>query len=156
MQQMIKYITYMIIAAAAALAAGCTHNDGDIGPLFGSWYLEEMTLDGRPVEQQSGVYSFMQFQGAVVMCKLIDDRHSLLSYNVGSYVREGDALLLDFTHSDNNTAPGEGQYSAPEWLLLTPNSENRMDITSINNKKMKLKHITPDGYLVEYSFKKTH
>ena len=118
MQEM-KRIIYLLVAAVAIISGGCTHNDGDIGPLFGSWLVEDITLDGQRTDPGEG-HGYVQFQGAVVMCKLIDDRHSLLFYSVGSYVREGDALLLDFTHSDNTTAPGEGQYSAPQWLLLTP------------------------------------
>ncbi|MDE6498969.1 MAG: lipocalin-like domain-containing protein [Muribaculaceae bacterium] len=150
-----KRFIYLLAAAAALIAGGCTHNDGDIGPLFGSWLVEDMTLDGERVAAGEE-HGYVQFQGAVVMCKLIDDRHSLLFYSVGSYEREGDALLLNFTHSDNTTAPGELQYSAPQWLLLTPNAVNRMEILALDNKKMKLKHITPDGYIVEYSFRKTH
>ncbi len=146
---------YFILVSTALLGGGCTHNDGDIGPLFGSWIVDEMTADGAEVSIDGG-YGYLQFQGAVVMCKLIDDRHSLLFYSVGSYEREDDDLLLNFTHSDNETAPGQGQYSAPTWLLLTPDAVNRMEIISLDKSKMKLKHITPDGTVVLYSFRKTH
>ena len=33
---------YLIIISL--LCFGCTHNNGDIGPLFGTWVLDGMTL----------------------------------------------------------------------------------------------------------------
>lgn len=152
-----RTILYNIILALAAIisATGCTHNNGDIGPLFGSWVLDEMTVDSE-VADLGEDHTFFQFQGGVIMVKRIDDRHSLLFYGVGSWERDGDVLALNFTHSDDKTEPGEGQYSAPYWLLMTTNSVNRVEILSLDSKRMQLRYDTPDGKTVLYQFRKTH
>ncbi len=55
---------YLIIISL--LCFGCTHNNGDIGPLFGTWVLDGMTVDGD--KQDIGPDdTFMQFQGKIVM-----------------------------------------------------------------------------------------
>lgn len=145
---------FSIIAAAIGLNS-CTHNNGDIGPLFGSWVLEEMTVNGDKTVPDVDGDTFLQFQGGVIMAKLIDDRHSLLFYSVGSWEREGDVLIVNYTHSDNQTPQGEGQYMAPYWLMLTTNAINRITILSLDKKAMRLEYITPDGDTVRYLFRKT-
>jgi len=135
-------------------AGGCTHNNGDIGPLFGTWVLDKMTVDGQ--EANLGPeHTFLQFQGKIVMAKLIDDRHSLLFYSVGTWEREGDEMFLDYTHHDDEFEAGTGQYSAPDWLLLTTNSINRLKVLSLDNKYMRLQFTTQDGRTAIYNFRKT-
>lgn len=144
----------MILPAALC---GCTHNGGDIGPLFGDWVLTSMTVDGDTCDADGpDVDTFMQFQGSIVMTKLIDDRHSTLVYSVGTWERASDdVLLLDYTHSDNDHAPGTNIYRAPEWLLLESNAINTMQIISLDRSHMRLRHTTADGAMAEYTFRKT-
>lgn len=153
MTRIARYILLTLTLLAAT--SSCTHNDGDIGPLFGSWILDSMTLDGQPYTPDVDGYTCLQFQGKVIMAKIIDDRHSLLFYSVGSWERTDNTLYLDYTHSDNDTPPGEGAYSAPYWLMLKPNAVNEVSILSLNSRHMHLRHITPDGDIVEYTFHKT-
>ena len=48
---MIKVKQNLINVAIALLlvivATACTHNDGDIGPWFGLWRVERLTVDGK-------------------------------------------------------------------------------------------------------------
>ncbi|MDE6453951.1 MAG: lipocalin-like domain-containing protein [Muribaculaceae bacterium] len=147
-------IVHLVIMCLAIACGSCTHNDGDIGPLFGTWVLDEMSVDGT-VQELGPDHTFMQFQGAIALTKLIDDRHSLLAYCIGSWERDNNAIFIDYTHRDDNTAAGEGQYSAPWWLLLTSNAINRLDIISLDSKHMHLQHISTDGATVDYKFRKT-
>lgn len=147
---MIKHLHIILLVAALWLGCGCTHNNGDIGPLFGSWVLDEMTVDGVP-EAFGEEYTVMQFQGEIVMTKLIDDRHSLLGYSVGTWIRHDDVLDLNYTHHDD-----ESEYRTPEWLLLTHGVINTMVILSLDSRHMHLQHTTPDGRIVQYKFRKTH
>ena len=136
------------------VAGGGTHNNGDIRPLFGTWVLDKMTVDEEDADLGQE-HTFIQFQGKVVMAKLIDDRHSLLFYSVGTWEREGDELLLDYTHYDDKSEPGTGQYSAPDWLLLTTNSVNRLKVLSLDSKYMRLQYTAQDGRTATYNFRKT-
>ena len=150
-----KHISSYIICAIALLFGACTHNNGDIGPLFGTWALDGMTVDGTEADLGDDD-TFMQFQGEIVMTKLIDRRHSLLRYCTGTWSREGDVLALDYTHSDDKNLPGTGVYSAPDWLLLKTNTINRLNILSLDNSHLRLRYIDADGSAVVYNFRKTH
>ena len=150
-----KRLSSYIICVAALLFGACTHNNGDIGPLFGTWVLDEMTIDDTPADLGHN-NTFMQFQGHIVLTKLIDPRHSMLRYCAGTWTREGDVLALDYTNSDDNNPAGTGTYAAPEWLLLETNAINRLNILSIDNGHMRLRYIDADGCIVVYNFRKTH
>lgn len=147
-------LNILLLLPLLSFCSGCTHNNGDIGPLFGSWVLDEMTVDGK-VQDLGDDNTFIQFQGKVVMTKLIDDRHSLLFYSVGSWERSGDELALDYTHYDDKSEPGTGQYSAPYWLLFETNAVNIVRIVSLNSKHMQLEYRTSDGKTAFYKFRKT-
>lgn len=143
---------YLIIISLLCL--GCTHNNGDIGPLFGTWVLDGMTVDGD--KQDIGPDdTFMQFQGKIVMTKLIDERHTMLVYSVGTWERDGDVMELDYTHYDDNNEPGTGIYRAPTWLLLETDAINSLQILSLNNRHMTLQHTTAEGAIATYNFRKT-
>lgn len=59
-------ITRIMICVALVLAAvsSCTHNDGDIGPWFGTWYVETASVDGE-VKADFPDSVFFQFQSSV-------------------------------------------------------------------------------------------
>lgn len=151
-----KHISsYIIICIVALLLGACTHNNGDIGPLFGTWVIDDMTVDGTSADLGDDD-TFMQFQGHIVLTKLIDPRHSLLRYCAGTWTREGDVLALDYTNGDDNNHAGTGTYAAPEWLLLETNAINRLNILSLDNAHMSLRYVADDGRTVVYNFRKTH
>ena len=104
-----KHISSYIICAIALLFGACTHNNGDIGPLFGTWALDGMTVDGTEADL-----------------------------------------------GDDDTLPGTGVYSAPDWLLLKTNTINRLNILSLDNSHLRLRYIDADGSAVVYNFRKTH
>ena len=137
-----------------AAFCGCTHNNGYIGPLFGNWVLSSMTVDGAAFDPHEAD-TFMQFQGDIVMTKLIDDRHTQLTYSVGTWERDDRTLILDYRHSDNEWQPGTGIYRAPEWLLLESNAINTLEILTLDKKQLRLRYLTPQGQVVNYSFRKT-
>lgn len=138
------------------LFAACTHNNGDIGHLFGSWVLTSMTVDGEAVEEPyPDADTFLMFQGKIAMVRVIDDRSSLLTYRMATWTREGNIIALDFTHRDDDNGPGTSIYEAPAWLMLTNKAVNDMQILSLTSGNMHLRHVTPDGDIVEYKFRKT-
>lgn len=46
--------------------ASCTHNNGDIGPLFGQWKVTSIDIDEKPMEDYKGNL-FFSFQNDVVL-----------------------------------------------------------------------------------------
>lgn len=58
--------------------AGCTRNGGDIGPWFGTWAIDSVTVDGQeltldPLGRGSAYY--LQFQRSVVCLRYTDELH---------------------------------------------------------------------------------
>lgn len=69
-----KTTRFSIIAALtiaiASLLASCTHNNGDIGPWFGTWHVEKMAVDG--IDNPNFPDSvFFQFQSSVFCMRRI-------------------------------------------------------------------------------------
>ena len=60
-----KRISYILILFAVLLATGCTHNNGDIGHLFGTWKVTEATINDRPYDFDGNTL-FFAFQNNVV------------------------------------------------------------------------------------------
>lgn len=45
LHRLIRHISPLaLVAIMMAVVSGCTHNNGDIGPLFGSWTLQEIVI----------------------------------------------------------------------------------------------------------------
>ena len=56
-----KHLTQLFgMVLLVTLAAGCTHNNGDIGSWFGTWNVERIEIDGVAQADYQGQY-FFQF-----------------------------------------------------------------------------------------------
>ena len=103
------------------ILGGCTHNDGDIGELFGWWTLDRMTADGvdqNLLDEHVLLYTFT-FQTSIVQLQQTLDHADF--YRVkGTWERDDDMLLLNFGHTD--TAGGYYTPPAPLHLIrgITP------------------------------------
>jgi len=73
------------------VVTSCTHNDGDIGPLFGKWQLIEMWENGTMTPHDSLYYNF---QSSVIKLQLVHRGgiENRTDDYFGSYVREDDIL----------------------------------------------------------------
>jgi len=100
-----KTLQHILIALLALVGlSGCTHNEGDIGPWFGTWMVEDITggasdfeLD-HPMDQ--GNYYF-QFQGKMCTVIYIDNKHNQL-VDYGTWSEDGDKMTISFP--DQNVA----------------------------------------------------
>ncbi|MBP3638548.1 MAG: lipocalin-like domain-containing protein [Muribaculaceae bacterium] len=151
-----KSYNILLAFVAMLLTCACTHNNGDIGPLFGTWALDCMSIDGEPQPQPEDVQSFLLFQSNVVKAERFDSRNTLLNYHVGTWERDGDRLDLDFNHRDDANEPGTGIYSAPEWLHFTDRGITQLTIVNLHSGRMELRQTTPAGQTITYDLHKTH
>lgn len=100
-----KTLQHILIALLALMGlSGCTHNDGDIGPWFGTWQVEDITggaadynLD-YPMDR--GNY-YMQFQGEMCTVIYISNQHDQL-VDYGTWIEDGDQMTISFP--DRNVA----------------------------------------------------
>lgn len=145
-----KVITLILVAVAFC---SCRVNNGDIGDFFGSWLLYSMTVDGQEADGFDQESTFWEFQNNIILISQVDD---LFEKNErwGTWVDEGNRLLLNFTHSENGIAPGTGPYRAPEWLYFPENEIIGLTFTERTSKQMALSWQDQSGHTIVYSLRK--
>lgn len=135
--------TYLTILQLSIIliATGCTHNNGDIGPLFGKWKLSEIAIDNKAYTEYSGNI-FWSFQSSVI-CMTKVGQHNSYAESYGSWQQSGDILTLRF--------PDE-VYPPFAELKLQRNSD--LQIIRLSGDEMILSYITTEGSDIIYKFKK--
>lgn len=123
------------------LATGCTHNNGDIGPLFGQWKVTTMEGNGTQLPEYAG-NMFWSFQSQTIEIKTVGDNHTTRS-GFGNWSREGDELLLDFPDTDRQP-PAESH--------LPP--QCRLHIIMLDRGKAIIEYRLPEGGSITYTLKK--
>ena len=104
-QTIITYIAIMLITAAMG---GCTHNDGDIGPLFGKRKLESIVVDGvKDTNYEDDM--FWSFQSTTIgMTRVIDATQTEQTYGSWSINKEKNELTLHFPDDKFPPLPQSG------------------------------------------------
>lgn len=134
----------------------CTHNNGDIGDLFGTWKLEKITIDGE-IDRGYGDNILWKFQSSIIEMQQVNDALHETFKSHGSWSRpEAGVLVLDFTHIDNdNPEPGSEVYSPLPATHLPSACKINMDLLQLDGSKMKLRYIDSlTNEVYEYYFKK--
>lgn len=150
MTKSIRILQLIIIMLAAA---SCTHNDGDIGPLFGFWRLEALAVDGNDVklyDDETLLYTFA-FQDEVVLINTTLP-HSDYDRCFGSWRRDGSTLTLDFDHTDSDDVT---KYNPPAALMFDPSGVTTFDIIRLDSSHMTLAYTDAEGRRLTYYLKKT-
>lgn len=86
----------------------CTHNNGDIGPLFGQWRI----VGGLPTPAGEALY--MSFQNSTVELKAVGDRHESLTA-FGNWAQNESTLTLTFPDADRQPPAAFGFSSEMEF-----------------------------------------
>lgn len=137
-----KNFRILIIAVAVIfLMTGCTHNNGDIGPYFGTWKLTGIEVDGKPDETYSGNI-FWQFQSTVFCMRQVNAHHDT-DIRWGSWEETADGMLvLNFTHHDDehpvgsslySPLPATGLASAVNYLKIDRKSSSHLTLTYLSD-----------------------
>lgn len=107
----------------------CTHNDGDIGPLFGKWQLIEMWENGTMTPHDSLYYNF---QSSVIKLQLVHRGgiENRTDNYFGSYVREDDTLKFKIVE------PSWFETELPPVFKLKMNEEYTFYIEKLTSSKM--------------------
>lgn len=132
----------------------CTHNNGDIGPFFGTWKVTEITIDSQPEAAYQGNL-FWAFQTSVINMRTVDPSTNLSSAESwGDWEEDGNTLHLNFSHTDDShPTPGSSKYS-PLPASHLPAGTSELSILSISSSDMRLSYTAPDGTVYGYSLKK--
>lgn len=136
-----KRIHIIIIALVGLLAAACTHNNGDIGPLFGKWKVTAIEADGFQAPEYSGNV-FLNFQSHTVeVSEIVPDHESYDAY--GTWSRNGDELTLLFP---------DASYQPPSASLLPDRCT--LQILHLDTGKATFQLRRADGAIITYTLKK--
>ncbi len=145
---------FLATALFLLAATGCTHNRGDIGPYFGAWKLESVTIDGKTDPDYTADNVFWKFQTIVICMSRVDyDNHSSDS-RYGTWEENGNRLTLDFTNYDNSNPAGSSKYSPLKETHLPSNAVSTLEIISQKGSTMKLEYISEEGVVYGYELKK--
>ncbi len=149
---MTRYIRLFILCLC--LTAFSCQNEGYIGKLFGSWVLEEMTVDDvvipLPSEAEAALLSMHgRFALFALDYGMQQDTHVF-----ATWTREGDLLVFDFAHSDYGNEPGTGSYTPPSWLGFNRLQEP-VTITRLDRNHFDFVRVADDGSIYYYKFKHT-
>lgn len=152
-----KLATRFIVLLIIALTFNaCTHNNGDIGELFGTWKLQSITIDGE-IDSSYDNNVLWKFQSSIMsMIRANDSTHNRLeTWGTWSYANDDTQLELNFTHTDNdNPKPGSTKYSPLPETYLPKATIFTLDIIKLNNSEMILVYHSIDGKEYRYKFKK--
>ncbi len=136
----------------AVCFAACTHNNGDIGPLFGQWAMTTITCDGAPVDGISADDYTWRFQNDIVMISLADrTAHTTLNYTA-TWELNGKALEIDFRQKSDVHPNG---VPVPEVLGFTQrNTAYTLNVDAMTSSRMSLTLHSPDGHVCSYTLEK--
>lgn len=142
-----RYLCHLLPIAFICwlLTTSCTHNNGNIGPLFGKWKLESVeggTDQNRPL---AGHTMFWSFQAAVINITSVNETGHWSDDRYGMFREDDNTLFLTFP--DTTLNEGEPPLGLPR--------ECEMQILRIDGKRLTLCwHATPDDAGVVYNFRK--
>ncbi len=138
-----RILQVFLFIITLAITSNCTRNNGDIGPLFGTWHMTSISINDEEISSYSGTVYF-SFQSTVHLQKLVDEttydydeRYSLWRY-------EGNNLVLDFSDP----------YYTPLEITGMKNGINVLTIEKLKGDVLVLSYINPEGDEYTYTFRK--
>lgn len=133
----------LFLSITLLLSAGCTHNNGDIGPFFGKWKMTKMTIDGEENKDYEGNIFWSYQSTTISMLRVVDDMSSVLTF--GNWETNDDYRILNISFPDEIFPP----------LVETKlPREATLQIIKIKGSEMILQYITHESEIITYYFTK--
>lgn len=144
----VKRLCPILLILAVAAMSGCTHNNGDIGPWFGTWKLNEISVDGV-VDTDYADNVLWKFQTEIICMLRVEPRHTRTEA-FGTWEQNGNSLILSFTYNDDK---GTTQYEPlPETGI--PYGITELAIDRLTGSELQLTYHATDGSVYKYKFTK--
>lgn len=144
----------IFFSAFVLFLTACTQPAGNIGDLFGSWSLQEMTCDGNPLSlPENSEGTTVSFQGNIAMFNIYYDNEETGS-SVCTWIRTDDTMTFDFNNSDNAHPAGTGIYAAPSWLGFSGPTVT-IYISELNGRHFNFTRTASDGRIYTYKYNRT-
>lgn len=134
----------MMLITTLTLSTGCTHNNGYIGDWFGTWRLEEITVDGRPDPDYPRPAMIWKFQNSVMQMLMPNDYTHQDNTSTGTWHTADGYLYIDYSWQ-------QGPDFTPLIHLTT---QCRLKILHLSGSSIHLEYTSPDNKTYFYRFKK--
>lgn len=146
-----KHILSIIILSAMSLLAGCTHNNGDIGPLFGQWIMTGITVNGDTPADINPTEWNWRFQNQVFLISHVDVvAHDYRQY-WGSWTMADKTMTIDY---DNIDSAIDYAYETPSAIGFTDAAVYTLSVVNLSSHDMILQMVNPGGDTYVYTLKK--
>lgn len=142
----------LIIISILAVFAACKTNNGDIGPLYGQWILDQLTLDGEPDSIVCSDFSF-SFQNNILYIAHQTGHHEFTE-TFGTWSLDGDELTLNFTHTADLYPENGIKFNPPAELHIPVRASTVMKVYKLTEKSLRFGFTDSIGCLYDYSFYK--
>ncbi len=155
LHRLIRHISPLaLVAIMMAVVSGCTHNNGDIGPLFGSWTLQEIVIDGTP-DASYGHNMTWNFQNHNLSIMTVYPHHDRAE-NMGTWewVNQDRVISINFTYENSEGVVGGSPFCPPPGLHLPTGQILVMDVMQLTSSDMTLVYESADGEMIKYRFTK--
>ena len=136
------YISSLLVLILS-LCVGCTHNNGDIGPFFGKWKLEKMTINGVNDDSYHGNIFWSYQSSTIGLIRVNTPTTSSDTY--GNWYVNDDYTQMRISFPDDKFQP------FPEVKLAR---ESQLEILDISGSEMILRYIIKDSDEIVYYFEK--
>ncbi len=143
-----KIIAILFLFPLLTTFAGCTTNNGDIGPLMGQWKLYEIAIDGTPDADYPGNI-FWQFQSHVISMRRTNQYHDQQSRYGSWAMLSDDVIEFNFTHTDNKSPESDYRYTPFEDTML-PRAVSKLNILTLNSSTFTASYLDDAGRIITY------
>lgn len=154
LHRLASYTKTLIGLAMMLAVSSCTHNNGDIGPLFGSWTLQEIVIDGTVDAgyQHNITWNFQNHNLSIMTVLPHHDR----AENMGTWewVNQDHVISINFTYKNSEGVVGGSPFCPPAALHLPTGKVLIMEVGQLTSSDMTLVYEGEDGRIITYRFTK--
>lgn len=141
MKKLIYSLTTLVITIV--MMSACTRNNGDIGPYYGMWHVEEIRCNNADCTQNYGGYYFA-FQSAVFQIKYSNPMMQEQQCT-GTWSEEDGVITIEFP---------DARLVEFTFTGVSTDQKNHFKVEKITGKEMVLSLLSNDGFTYQYFLKK--
>lgn len=141
MKQFINKILLLLLVTLSTIS--CTRNNGDIGDWFGTWRVDELTINGSPDPDYGPPYMIFKFHSSIVQIIWPDEANHGAPGCTGTWSQDDDKVTLRFDYD---------QYTPTTATHL--DEITTLDILKLSKSTIELQYTNENGNTYYYKLKK--
>ena len=134
-----KACKILFVALCVLINVGCTHNNGNIGPLFGLWHATSIKVDGT-VDEKYDDCLYFAFQSSVFSLTHVDEEKHEQQISYASWSYQGKDVLLEFSESHYSPLRGYGFEKGLNLMKIESDKGDEMVFSLVNSDDIKYEY----------------